>query len=67
MKDLIRRVFSLFVPFLFFGASVSADFVSVQRVPEEGLQPRVAVGRDGTVHLIYFKGDARAGDVFYCR
>lgn len=50
-----------------FASNMTAEAVSVHRVPGDGLQPRVAVGRDGTIHLVYFKGDARAGDVFYCR
>lgn len=41
--------------------------IAVERVPNGGIQPQVAVGMDGTVHLIYFKGKARAGDLFYCK
>jgi len=39
--------------------------VSVLRVPDRGLQPQVAVDDTGTVHLIYFGGDPKAGDIFY--
>jgi hypothetical protein len=53
-------------------ASVQADpatvpTVQLQRVPEGGIQPQVAVGRDGTVHLVYFKGDPAEGDLFYTK
>ena len=41
-------------------------FVSVARVPDGGLQPQVVVAGK-VVHLIYFKGDPKAGDVFYVR
>src|ERR1700726_2427868 len=41
--------------------------VRVQRVPDGGIQPRVAVAADGTIHLIYFSGDPAAGDIFYVR
>jgi hypothetical protein len=41
--------------------------VKLVRTPEGGLQPQAAVDRAGTVHLIYFKGDPKAGDVFYVR
>ena len=41
--------------------------VQVVRVPEGGLQPQVAVDGKGVVHLIYFKGEAGHGDVFYVR
>ena len=37
------------------------------RVPNHGIQPQVAVDAEGTVHLLYFKGDPGAGDVFYAR
>lgn len=40
--------------------------VSVTRVPDQGIQPQAVVDGD-IVHLIYFKGDAGAGDVFYVR
>lgn len=41
--------------------------VVLSRVPEGGLQPQALVGTDGSTHLIYFKGDAKAGDVYYSR
>jgi len=40
--------------------------VSIARVPNGGLQPQVVVA-GAVVHLIYFKGDPKAGDVFYVR
>ncbi len=40
--------------------------VNIGRVPEGGLQPQL-VARHGVLHLIYFKGDAAHGDVFYVR
>src|SRR5947207_3793007 len=44
-----------------------ADRVTVLRVPQGGIQPQVAVGADGTVHLVYFRGDPHRGDLFYVR
>ena len=41
--------------------------VELKRVPENGIQPQVAVSDDGTIHLVYFKGDALGGDLFYTR
>ncbi|HXG33114.1 MAG TPA: sialidase family protein [Bryobacteraceae bacterium] len=35
------------------------------RVPEGGIQPQVVVDGRGTLHLIYYRGEARQGDVFY--
>jgi hypothetical protein len=39
--------------------------VEVRRVPDGGIQPQVAVDADGTVHLVYFKGDPAEGNLFY--
>ena len=39
--------------------------VSTVRVPDAGIQPQLAVDTDGTIHMIYYKGDAAAGDLFY--
>ena len=41
--------------------------VKIIRTPDGGIQPQVVVGRDGVVHLIYFKGADDAGDIYYVR
>ncbi len=41
--------------------------VELLRTPNEGIQPQTLVDSAGVVHLIYFKGEARAGDVFYAK
>jgi hypothetical protein len=41
--------------------------VKLLRVPDNGIQPQAAVDSSGAVQLIYFKGDPKAGDVFYVR
>ncbi len=46
---------------------VAAPQIEVKRVPNGGIQPQVAIGQDGTVHLVYFKGDPSAGDLFYAK
>jgi hypothetical protein len=43
----------------------SVPRVELRRVPDGGIQPQTVVGRDGTVHLIYFKGEAGEGNIFY--
>lgn len=45
----------------------SAAAVKVERAPGDGLQPQSVVDASGVVHLLYFKGDPKAGDVFYTR
>ena len=39
--------------------------VDVLRVPHGGIQPEVATGRDGAIHLVYFTGTPAAGDLYY--
>ena len=41
------------------------DAVSLQRVPQGGMKPSLAVDDTGAVHLVYFKGEPRGGDAFY--
>jgi len=40
--------------------------IRTMRVPDGGIQPQVAAQGD-TIHLIYFTGDPKAGDVNYAR
>ena len=39
--------------------------VRVESIPESGLQPEVAVAKDGTVHLVYLTGEPKAAEVRY--
>jgi hypothetical protein len=41
--------------------------VTLMRTPDGGIQPQAAMDSQGVVHLIYYKGDAGGGDVFYAR
>ena len=34
-------------------------------VPHGGIQPQAVVDRSGAIHVVYFKGEATAGDLFY--
>ncbi len=48
-------------------AAASTPAVTLQRVPDHGIQPEAAVDRTGAVHLIYFKGNPKAGNLYYSR
>lgn len=49
-------------------AKVSArPEITLLRTPQEGIQPQTVLDRDGVVHMIYFKGNASAGDIDYMR
>jgi hypothetical protein len=53
----------LFIPGVL---SVKADpEVNLMRTPENGLQPQAIVDSKGVVHLLYYRGDPRNGDLFY--
>jgi hypothetical protein len=47
-------------------AVAAGAIVETMRVPEGGLQPQI-VAAETTVHLLYYKGDPAAGDLFYVR
>jgi hypothetical protein len=51
------------------GFSLMADEskVALLRTPDGGIQPQAAVDSRGIVHLIYYKGGAAAGDIFYVK
>jgi len=50
-----------------FAVGPDAVGIEVRRVPGGGIQPRVVAGDDGTVHLLCFRGEPAAGDLFYAR
>src|SRR6516225_1780186 len=41
--------------------------VSLVRVPNGGIQPQAVLGPDRILHLLYFAGDPKAGDLFYVK
>jgi hypothetical protein len=45
----------------------SARSVHLVRVPHDGIQPEAVLDAGGTLHLLYFAGEASAGDLFYVR
>ena len=48
-------------------SAAAGQSVRIMRVPQGGLQPQVAIDERGIVHLIYYTGDARKGNLFYAR
>src|SRR5687768_14232068 len=71
------RVFSFAIPALVSVATLVSPIlrpvaarqqgVDLRRIPDGGLQPELAVGATGVVHLAYLTGDPAASDVFYVR
>lgn len=61
-----RLLFSLSIALLLTATPARAA-VTVEKLPEPGLQPQTVTAPDGTVHLIYLVGDPKAADVRYRR
>lgn len=49
------------------GQDPAAISVQLLKTPDGGVQPQAMVDAQGTVHLIYFKGEPAAGDLYYVR
>ena len=43
------------------------DGITLQRLPEGGRLPQAVIDDAGTVHVVYFEGESRAGDLRYVR
>src|SRR5438094_9441816 len=48
-------------------AMTSNVAVAHVRVPQGGIQPEATVDSHGTLHLLYFAGEPRGGNLFYVR
>jgi hypothetical protein len=49
------------------GEETGVGAVQLQRTPDGGIQPQAILDAQGTIHLIYFKGDPAGGDLYYVR
>jgi hypothetical protein len=47
--------------------AADAAGVTPLKTPDGGIQPQAVMDGKGVLHLIYFKGEAAAGDLFYVR
>ena len=50
-----------------FARAEGVGTVTLMPTPNGGIQPQTAVDSRGAVHLLYYKGDPAAGDLFYAR
>ena len=41
--------------------------VTLERTPDDGIQPQAVTDNKGGIHLIYYRGSAQSGDLFYVR
>lgn len=49
------------------GKKGASSPVELLRTPNEGIQPQAVIDATGTVHLLYYRGEIRAGDLYYVR
>jgi hypothetical protein len=61
---MVNRLLSLAI---FCASIAAAGDVRLTRVPNEGIQPQVAVEASGTVDLLYYSGDPKNGDLYLAR
>jgi hypothetical protein len=43
----------------------ASERIRIQRVPEGGFQPQTAMDERGTLHMVYYTGDPRQGNLLY--
>src|SRR6266850_8153242 len=60
-----RFALSALVLFASLSLGLAAPQVTTLRTPDGGIQPQAVVDSQGVIHLIYYKGDAGDGDIFY--
>ena len=68
-RGMLAGVIAGFVGMLCAGRAMAqmAPRVQTLHMPDGSIQPQVAVDSRGTLHLLYYRGDAGHGDVFYVR
>ena len=67
-RKLLHAAFALLCSLFGLYASATRPVsVTLMRTPDDGIQPQAALDSQGVVHLIYYKGDAESGDIFYVR
>jgi len=62
-----KTVLSISVLLALFAGPAGGQHVKLVPAPDGGIQPQAAVDAKGIVHMIYFKGDPKGGDIFYVR
>jgi hypothetical protein len=67
INAMIARLLTLVMMALAAAAAPAPPRVEHLAVPEGGLQPQAAIDARGTIHLIYYKGPAAGGDLYYVR
>jgi hypothetical protein len=61
------RFSSILCAIFYFSFLTATEPVTTMRAPANGIQPQAVIDAVGTMHLIYFTGDAKGGDAWYVR
>src|SRR6266404_715315 len=67
MNDSMAKLLALIVVAAGITSSAPAAAVKLLRAPDGGIQPQAVVDDKGMAHLIYLKGDPKAGELYYTR
>ncbi len=65
LPTLALTAFAAFAAFSAFPSSTRTPAIAILRVPNSGIQPQAVMDNDGVLHLLYFAGDPKAGDLYY--
>ncbi|MBA3710436.1 MAG: hypothetical protein H0W83_16655 [Planctomycetes bacterium] len=67
IPSLLRHLIIVALACLACAGLAAEDLVTLERTPGGGIEPQAIMDAKGTLHLIYFTGDAAKGDAFYVR
>ena len=45
--------------------AIAEDRISIRRLPKDAIQPHVVVGEGRNLHVVFYRGEAGGGDLFY--
>lgn len=66
-RPALSSVTALCLSFVVTFSAAAEPGVVTQRTPDDGIQPQALLDSRGVVHLIYYKGEAGGGEIFYAR
>ena len=64
---LLAAAAAMLLPLRTSSVAADGDEVTLVRVPHGGIQPEAVVDARGVLHMLYFSGEPRGGNLFYVR
>ncbi len=65
MKNRQISTLAILVAVTLVSAALAEERIEILRVPDGGIQPQASIDAEGTLHLLYYKGQGKKGDLFY--